>query len=221
MRHRLMGKQLSRSTSHRLAMRRNMAKSLIQHGAIRTTEAKAKELRPFVEHLITIARGGTLAARRRVIAELQDREMTDDEGEFLDRTVIQKLFDEIAPRYADRPGGYTRIIRLSERRIGDAGRQVVLQLVEEGAAETGDTPTAPSRRRRRARKRIQAAGGVAEEAGADAEEADDTEAAGETDEEASDEGKEPESAESAETEAPDADEGETDEEASDEQENKS
>lgn len=200
-----------------------MAKSLIQHGAIRTTEAKAKELRPFVEHLITIARRGTLAARRRVIAELQDREMTDDEGEFLDKTVIQKLFDEVAPRYADRPGGYTRIIRLSERRIGDAGRQVVLQLVEEAAAEGGETPTAPSRRRRRARKRIQAAEGIADQAPADAEteqegaeEAAETEPAGEADEEPSDEGEEGGSAESAE-----AEEAGKDESASDEQENKS
>ena len=131
MRHRVFGKQLSRSSSHRRALRRNLAASLIQHGAIRTTETKAKELRPFVEALITEARKGTLAARRRVISLLRDRSMTDNTGEFLDKTVVQKLFDEVAPRYANRPGGYTRIIRLAERRIGDGGVQVLLQLVEE------------------------------------------------------------------------------------------
>ena len=135
MRHRVSGKQLNRTPSHRKAMRRNMAASLFQHGAIRTTEAKAKELRRFVERLITIARQGTLHARRRVIRLLQDRNMTNDEGELEDQAVVQKLFDEIAPRYVDRPGGYTRIIRIAERRIGDASVQVILQLVDETSAE--------------------------------------------------------------------------------------
>jgi len=162
MRHRVFGKQLSRSTSHRKSLRRNMAASLIQHGAIRTTQAKAKELRPFVEKLITIARNGiasdrTLYARRRVITLLQDRDMVDDEGKLEDQTVVQKLFSEIAPRYADRPGGYTRIIRLSDRRIGDAGVQVLLQLVEESPAKTRETARTESRRRRRSAKRIDAA----------------------------------------------------------------
>ena len=107
-----------------------MAASLFEHEAIRTTEAKAKELRRFVERLITIARSGTLHARRQVISMLQDRIMVNQEGEVLEKSVVQKLFDEIAPRYANRPGGYTRIIRLAERRIGDGGKQVVLQLVE-------------------------------------------------------------------------------------------
>ncbi len=132
MRHRLAGKELSRTSSHRKAMRRNMAISLFQHGAIRTTEVKAKELRAFVEKLITTARQGTLHARRQVISVLGNQPLYDGEGDSLDQTIIQKLFDEIAPRYIDRPGGYTRIIRLAERRIGDAGRQVILQLVEEG-----------------------------------------------------------------------------------------
>jgi len=119
-----------------------MAASLFQHGAIRTTEAKAKELRPFVEKLITIARQGTLHARRRVIQLMQDREIysyDETEKDYLpeDKTVVQKLFDEVAPRYVDRPGGYTRIIRLSERRIGDAGVQVVLQLVDDAADTAG------------------------------------------------------------------------------------
>ena len=131
MRHRKAGKQLSRTTSHRKAMRRNLAASLIEHGAVRTTTAKAKEIRPFVERLITIARTGTLHARRRVIALLCDRAIADAEsGELSEKTIVAKLFDEVAPQYADRPGGYTRIIHLPERRIGDAGKQVLLQLVE-------------------------------------------------------------------------------------------
>ena len=138
MRHRISGKQLSRTTSHRKALRRNLAASLIQHGAIRTTEAKAKELRPFVERLITVARQGTLHARRRVISMLQDRDMVDDEGNLLDKTVVGKLIDEVAPKYVSRNGGYTRIIRLSDRRIGDGGVQVLLQLVEAPASEGKD-----------------------------------------------------------------------------------
>lgn len=160
MRHRVAGKQLSRTTAHRKAMRRNLAASLFEHGAVRTTVAKAKEVRPFVEKLITIARQGTLHARRRVIALLQDRAMVDkdDPGQLLDKTVVGRLFDEVAPRYADRPGGYTRIIRLPERRIGDAGKQVLLQLVEEtSAAGKGGQETTRSTRRKRAARRAEAA----------------------------------------------------------------
>ena len=156
MRHRVAGKQLSRTTSHRKALRRNMAASLFQHGAIRTTEAKAKELRPFVERLITIARQGTLHARRRVIQIMQDREMysyDESEKDFVsdDKTVVQKLFDEVAPRYIDRPGGYTRIIRLSDRRIGDAGVQVLLQLVDDTTDAAGGKTS--GRREKQAGKR--------------------------------------------------------------------
>ena len=152
MRHGIAGKQLSRSTAHRKAMRRNMAASLIQHGAIRTTEVKAKELRGFVEKLITVAKKGTLHARRQVISTLNDRLMADNKGEILDKTVVQKLFSEVAPSYASRQGGYTRIIHLAERRIGDAGRQVMLQLVEPTkAADT--SPITASRRRARTAKR--------------------------------------------------------------------
>ncbi len=166
MRHRRDGKKLSRTTSHRKALWRNMAASLFQHGAIRTTEAKAKQLRRFVEKLITTAKKDTLHARRQVIKALNDREMFDDSGESTDQTVVQKLFSEIAPRYANRPGGYTRIIHLAERRIGDAGRQVVLQLVEEEAVE-GDSSGGGSRRKARAAKRHDAAAAVAAKAPAD------------------------------------------------------
>ena len=175
MRHRVDGKKLNRTTSHRRAMWRNMASSLIQHGAIRTTEAKAKQLRRLVEKLITTAKEGTLHARRRVIADLMDVEMFNDDGESLEQTVVQKLFSEIAPRYADRPGGYTRIIHLAERRIGDAGRQVILQLVEETAGEGDNAAAGSSKRKARAAKRHDAAEAVAIKtapvAGAAAEEA--------------------------------------------------
>ena len=153
MRHRVAGKQLSRTTSHRKAMRRNMAASLIEHGAIRTTEAKAKELRGFVERLITIAKKGTLHGRRRVVAKLGDRAITDGSGEPTGQTIVQKLFDEVAGHYVDRPGGYTRIIRLDERRIGDAGVQVILQLVEEGAGGSAAAGGKNTRRKRSAAKR--------------------------------------------------------------------
>ena len=145
MRHRNFGRQLSRNTSHRKALRRNMAASLFEHEAIRTTHAKARELRPFVERLITMARRNTLHARRLVIAAMQDRAMADADGELKDQSVVQKLFSDIAPRYINRPGGYTRIIHLAERRIGDAGKQVLLQLVE--ATKPAAAPGKPKRRR--------------------------------------------------------------------------
>lgn len=162
MRHRMAGKHLGRSVSHRLALRRNMTASLFEHGAIKTTEAKAKDLRRFAEKLITLARKGTLHARRRVIAELQDwhrHEFDENKDRRVKRkqTIVDKLFDEIAPRYVDRPGGYTRIIRLAERRIGDAGKQVLLQLVEETSSQGGES-RGSSRRRQRAAKRFEAVG---------------------------------------------------------------
>jgi len=193
MRHRVAGKRLTRTTSHRRALRRNMAASLIQHGAIRTTEPKAKELRRFVERIITTAVKGTLHARRRVLAQLGDRPMVDDEGNPVGRTVVQKLFDEIAPRYVDRPGGYTRIIRLDERRIGDAGEQVILQLVTEDAGPVaGEGGREGSRRKRRAARRHEAVATIEqerpeehiEEAPAEGEQADEAQKAdGETPEE--------------------------------------
>ena len=163
MRHRIAGKQLSRTPSHRVAMRRNMAASVIEHGAVRTTEAKAKEVRRFVERLITMARKGTLHARRQVIALLGDRNMVDEEGELQEKTVVQKLFDEIAPRYANRPGGYTRIIRLSDHRIGDGGTQVLLQLLEEGQTHAREEAAGRGRRKRRAAKRREAVAETAEQ----------------------------------------------------------
>jgi large subunit ribosomal protein L17 len=156
MRHRMDRKRFSRTTSHRRAMFRNMAAALFQHGAIRTTEPKAKRLRRFVEKVITLAKKDSLHARRMVIAELNDRDLFDDDGEMVDKTLVQTIFDDIAPRYAERSGGYTRIVKLAERRLGDAGRQVILQLVEEDAAG-GASATGSSRRKARAAKLYAAA----------------------------------------------------------------
>lgn len=136
MRHRVAGRHLSRTSSHRLALRRNMVASLFEHETISTTLPKAKEVRGFAEKLITLAKKGTLASRRRAIALLNNRAIYKDEDGDNKKvgTVIGKLFSEIGPRYLDRPGGYTRIIKLSKRRLGDNGQLVLLQLVgqEEG-----------------------------------------------------------------------------------------
>ncbi|HPD45721.1 MAG TPA: 50S ribosomal protein L17 [Anaerohalosphaeraceae bacterium] len=139
MRHRIAGRQLNRTSEHRLAMRRNLVSSLFEHETISTTMEKAKEVKPFAEKLITLAKKGTLAARRRAIALLNDRAIyKEEDGDLVKSgTVVGKLFSELGPRYLDRPGGYTRIIRLSRRRLGDNGKLVLLQLV--GASESTET----------------------------------------------------------------------------------
>jgi len=131
MRHRVAGRQLSRTSEHRLALRRNLAQSLIEHETISTTIEKAKEVKPFVEKLITLARKGKLEHRRRAIALLGNRDILDiEDGKTTKKgTVVGKLFSELGPRYLERPGGYTRIIRLSLRRLGDNGQLVLLQLL--------------------------------------------------------------------------------------------
>jgi large subunit ribosomal protein L17 len=118
MRHRSKGRQLSRTSSHRRALLNNMATSLFQHGGIVTTEAKAKELRPFAEKLITLARRGDLHARRLAERRIKDRE------------VLARLFNEIGPRFAGRPGGYTRILKLGHR-PGDGADQARIELLAE------------------------------------------------------------------------------------------
>ena len=145
MRHRVAGRKLSRTSEHRLAMRRNLAASLFEHETVSTTIEKAKEVRGFAEKLFTLAKQGTLAARRRAIAMLGDRDIISPEkGESLKKgTVIGKLFSELGPRYLDRPGGYTRIIRLSLRRLGDNGQLVLLQLVGKDETLTKKRPAAP------------------------------------------------------------------------------
>ena len=158
MRHRVAGRRLSRTSQHRLAMRRNLVASLIQHETISTTIEKAKEVKAFAEKLITLAKKGTLSARRRAIALLGDRDIIDyEDGKAVRKgTVIGKLFSEIGPRYLDRPGGYTRIIRLSLRRLGDNGRLVLLQLVgPEETSKKESKAAAKKRSRKRAKKTVE------------------------------------------------------------------
>ncbi len=140
MRHRVAGRHLSRTSEHRLALRRNLAASLFEHETISTTKQKAKEVRGFAEKLITLAKKGTLPARRRAISLLNNRAIyAEEDGKMVKKgTVIGKLFSEIGPRYLDRPGGYTRIIKLPKRRLGDGGELVLLQLVDAGKQEESD-----------------------------------------------------------------------------------
>jgi large subunit ribosomal protein L17 len=160
MRHRVAGRQLSRNTAHRRAMRRNMAQSLIEHETISTTIQKAKELKPFVEKLITLAKRGKLQHRRRAISLLGDRRiMALEDGEPVQKgTVIGKLFSELGPRYLDRPGGYSRIVHLSLRRLGDNGQLVLLQLLGKDEPVKKVRKTASKKRsRRKAKAATQAA----------------------------------------------------------------
>jgi len=133
MRHRVAGRRLGRTSEHRVALRRNLAQSLIEHETISTTIEKAKEIKPFVEKLITLAKKGELEHRRRAIALMGNRAIYDvEDGKSTKKgTVVGKLFSELGPRYLERPGGYTRIIRLSLRRLGDNGELVLLQLLGE------------------------------------------------------------------------------------------
>jgi len=140
MRHRVAGRKLNRTSEHRLAMRRNLVASLFEHETISTTIDKAKEVKPFAEKLITLAKKGTLAARRRAIGLLGNRDIISYQDDKLLKkgTIIGKLFSDIGPRYLDKPGGYTRIIHLSLRRLGDNGQLVLFQLVgkEQAPKET-------------------------------------------------------------------------------------
>lgn len=154
MRHRIAGRQLGRTAEHRLAMRRNLAASLIQHETISTTIEKAKEVKSFAEKLVTLARKGTLLARRRAIMLLGNRDIVvEEDGEAVIKgTVIGKLFSELGPRYLDRPGGYTRIVRLSQRRLGDNGRLVLLQFVGKDEGTQKQSKVAAKKARRKTKK---------------------------------------------------------------------
>ena len=136
MRHRVAGKKLSRSSGQRRALRRNMVTALFYHERIETTEAKAKAIRGQAEKLITLAKRGLAAEQedpvrgihaRRLAAGRLNRWVTEPDGTRMD--ILGKLFEDIAPRYMDRPGGYTRVYKLGPRR-GDAAPMVLLELVE-------------------------------------------------------------------------------------------
>lgn len=193
MRHRIALRKLNRTKEHRLAMRRNMAQSLFEHGQIQTTLTKAKDIRPFAERIITLAlkaRGGSLAARQRLISVLGDRavipaeyqeqydEMSDAARarvlrsrsgrryrlgqprggqKFTATSIVHHLITNVAGNYTDRPGGYTRIIKLGKVQKNDSTPLAVLQLV--GQEESPGTVTRPekSSRQRRIERRYAAA----------------------------------------------------------------
>jgi len=117
LRHAKSGRKLGRDSAHRKALYANLACSLIEHGRIKTTEAKAKAVKPYAEKMITLGRRGDLHARRQALAELRTQE------------IVHKLFADVAPRMADRPGGYTRIVKIGHR-PGDAAEMVYLELVD-------------------------------------------------------------------------------------------
>lgn len=117
MRHRLAGRKLGRTTNQRIALTRTQMQSLLRHGRIRTTEAKAKELRRWVERLITEAKPGDVTAHRKVAREISDKE------------VVGKVFTTYTERYKERPGGYTRLYRLGAR-LGDGAPMVIIEMVE-------------------------------------------------------------------------------------------
>lgn len=192
MRHRVARRKLNRTSEHREALRRNMAQSLFEHGQIETTLAKAKDLRPFVERLITLARrarGGSLAARQRLTALLGDRAIVPEDSQekydelskaarvrvlrarsgrrhrlgqarggqkFTATSVVHHLINKVAAEFEDRPGGYTRVIRLGRVHKGDNAPVAVLQLL--GQEESPGTVTRPERtaRQRRAKRRYAA-----------------------------------------------------------------
>ncbi len=201
MRHRIAHRKLNRTSSHRKALRRNLAQSLIEHGQVRTTLAKAKDVRHFVERIITLARkvrgrtaasdaAGSLVARRQIHKLLDDRSLVpaDHRSDYADmsdahrrhslhmptgrryrrgepkgrlaftgQSVIHRLIESIAPRFQDRPGGYTRIIRLADRRVGDHSPLAILQLVGDEEPPGSLTKPARSARSRRTEARYRAA----------------------------------------------------------------
>lgn len=139
MRHQLSGRQLSRNSSHRSAMLKNMAASLLQHETIRTTVPKAKELRRVVEPLITLGKNDSMANRRLAFARLRDE------------AVVTKLFEDLGPRFKARAGGYTRILKMDPR-PGDSAPMALMQLVDKPVVVEAVTEAAPAKKAKRAKK---------------------------------------------------------------------
>lgn len=185
MRHRVQHRKFNRTTSHRRALLRNLAQSMIEHGQVKTTVQKAKDLRPVIERLVTLAKSanaGSITARRQIHRIMDDRSIipVDRRGEYEDmamsarrqalrarsgrrhrtgsprgklaftgQSVVHRLLNDVAPKYDDRPGGYTRIIKLAQRRIGDGGYQAILQFVgDEKDPGSVTRPRLTARRRR-------------------------------------------------------------------------
>jgi large subunit ribosomal protein L17 len=172
MRHRLKGRTLGRKTEHRVALFRNLSRALITHESITTTVPKAKELRPIIEKLVTLAKKAAIVTaeaegkpeaeakllktkalhyRRQAMAKLGPTHGTgiwDKEGNLEEskaaNTVLKKLFNVIGPRFKDRPGGYTRILKLMKPRLGDAGAQALIEFLKEGEVRVRASEPAPA-----------------------------------------------------------------------------
>jgi large subunit ribosomal protein L17 len=140
MRHLKSGRKLNRSSSHRWALMRNLVTALLRDEKIRTTDPKAKELRRWADRVITLGKQGSLHARRRALGMVQDK------------AVVRKLFDTIGPRFKDRPGGYTRIIKIGRRR-GDAAPLSLIELVAGSDAQAGQAPSSGEKKGRRSRRK--------------------------------------------------------------------
>ncbi len=147
MRHRKTGRKLNRTSAHRKALFRNMVTSLIEHEHLRTTDAKAKELRRIADRMVTLGKRGTLHARRQAAAYIRSRAM------------VKKLFDEVAVRFRERPGGYTRIVKLGHRH-GDAAPMSIIELTDHGDAAKAEAEKKHERRARRAEKKSSAPAAV-------------------------------------------------------------
>jgi large subunit ribosomal protein L17 len=144
MRHRKTGRKLSRTSAHRDALFRNMVTSLLLHEQIQTTDAKAKELRSVADRMVTLGKRGTLHARRQALAFVRSR------------AVVKKLFEEIAPRFESRPGGYTRITKLGVR-AGDAAPMSMIELTDRGEGAMSEAEKKRERRRRAAKRKEESA----------------------------------------------------------------
>ena len=156
MRHGLSGRQLSRNTPHRWAMLRNMAASLLRHETIKTTVPKAKELRRYVEPLITLGKTDSEANRRRAFSRLRDQE------------VVTKLFAELGPRFKARPGGYTRILHMAPR-VGDNAEMALMALVDRAAPAVAEAPAPETVEKKPKARKKKSAAPAAEAAPAEAE----------------------------------------------------
>lgn len=142
MRHLKAGRKLNRTSAHRKALLRNMVTSLIDHEHLKTTDAKAKELRRVADRMITLAKRGTLHARRQAASYVRTRK------------AVKKLFDEMAPRFRDRPGGYTRIVKIGKRH-GDAAPMSIIELTDRGDAAKAEAEKKRERRSRRAERKAE------------------------------------------------------------------
>jgi large subunit ribosomal protein L17 len=142
------GRKLNRTGAHRKALFRNLVTSLFEHEQVRTTDAKAKELRGVADRMVTLAKRGTLHARRRALSFIRKR------------SVVAKLFDEVAPRFRERPGGYTRVVKIGHRH-GDAAPMSIIELTDRGDAAKAEAEKKRERRRRATEKKKEKGAGPA------------------------------------------------------------